>query len=290
MNTSLIIDDELRSLLPELSAEENDQLEQNLLNETKPESIVILTWHSVIVDGYKLYEICQKHNIRFTVIEKEFADIDDAKIFRIETHLGRRHFNNYVRARLVLELEELYSKRGLQNKRQAIKQADLYNPRKVDSICQNSDTTNIVPVIPVDTKRELAKLANVSHDTIARVKKIEEKASPEQKQKLESGAASINKIYNEIVTQDAKTVTQKKIKSDKIKTAADAWEESRKSREIILQELNKNKLNLQDLHFIHMLVEGLEEKLKEKNKEQQTDPLSDFVKAQPEPPEEPTPS
>lgn len=41
--------------------------------------------------------------------------------------------------------------------------------------CQISDNLN------VDTKKEIAKAAGVSHDTIAKVEKIEEKAAPEIK-------------------------------------------------------------------------------------------------------------
>jgi hypothetical protein len=40
-------------------------------------------------------------------------------------------------------------------------------------ICQNSDKSSI------DTKKELAKIAGVSHDTIARVEKIVQKAPEE---------------------------------------------------------------------------------------------------------------
>lgn len=43
------------------------------------------------------------------------------------------------------------------------------------STCQNSDKS----FEEIDTKKEIGKLANVSHDTIMRVKKIEATATPE---------------------------------------------------------------------------------------------------------------
>ncbi len=252
-------DDEFKSLMPQLSAEEYEQLKQNILKETTPESIVILTWHGIIIDGYKRYEICQNHNIKFTVVEKEFADRDEVKIFIIQTHLGRRHFNNYVRARLVLQLEELYRKKGLLNKQQAIKQADRYNPKKADSMRQNSDTTNIVPVTPVDTKRELAKLANVSHDTIARVKKILEKATPEQKKQLESGDATINGIYNQIGDKEAEDV---------LKSSSAEQSEFRKRMHEANQKVAHGKQNGQILKSFFKQIEGFEQQIPKLTPEQ----------------------
>ena len=54
------------------------------------------------------------------------------------------------------------------------------------------------PIEKIDTREELSKLANVSHDTMSKVKKIEEKASNEIKEKLSSGEVSINQAYREI--------------------------------------------------------------------------------------------
>ena len=41
----------------------------------------------------------------------------------------------------------------------------------------------------------LGKIANVSHDTISRVEKIEATASPEIKEKVSTGQISINEAY-----------------------------------------------------------------------------------------------
>lgn len=51
---------------------------------------------------------------------------------------------------------------------------------------------------PIDTRAELAKAANVSHDTIAKVKVIAEKASEETKAALRSGETSINAEYKKL--------------------------------------------------------------------------------------------
>lgn len=48
--------------------------------------------------------------------------------------------------------------------------------------CQNSDKA------PIDTKKEVAKLAGVSHDTIAKVETIEQQAPLEIKQAVRAGS------------------------------------------------------------------------------------------------------
>lgn len=48
-----------------------------------------------------------------------------------------------------------------------------YSPKEG---CQNSDKVTAA----IDTKKELAKAAGVSHDTIARTEKILETATPDQ--------------------------------------------------------------------------------------------------------------
>jgi DNA-binding XRE family transcriptional regulator len=52
---------------------------------------------------------------------------------------------------------------------------------KNSTVCQKSDKRQI------DTKKELAKIAGVSHDTIHKVELIKEKGSDEQKKNLDEG-------------------------------------------------------------------------------------------------------
>jgi hypothetical protein len=58
------------------------------------------------------------------------------------------------------------------------------------------------PIEPIKTRVEIAKAANVSHDTIAKVKKIETLATPEQKEKLQAGEASINEVFTQIKREE----------------------------------------------------------------------------------------
>ena len=50
----------------------------------------------------------------------------------------------------------------------------------------------------IDTREQIASIAGVSHDTVAKVKKINAKASDETKDKLAKGEISVN--VNQLLT------------------------------------------------------------------------------------------
>lgn len=54
--------------------------------------------------------------------------------------------------------------------------------KPAESVLENSPKQN-----PINTRQEVAKLAGVSDNTIAKVEKIEEKATPEVKAAVKSG-------------------------------------------------------------------------------------------------------
>jgi 16S rRNA G966 N2-methylase RsmD len=67
----------------------------------------------------------------------------------------------------------------------------------------------------VDTRKELSKVASVSHDTITRVKKIEEKADEETKAKLRTGEISINQVYTDIKKQEKREEQRTRVLSER---------------------------------------------------------------------------
>ena len=111
---------------------------------------------------------------------------------------GRRNLSSYQRSVLALKLEEVFRVKAKEN--QIRKPANF--------VCQNSDKQTAI-----DTKKEVAKIANVSHDTIARVKKIEEKAPEEVKEKLATGEMSINEAFKTIKTKEVEERREQVIKS-----------------------------------------------------------------------------
>jgi len=173
----LKINPEFKKLIPPLSQEEFTQLENNCLEEGIRDAIV--TWNGYIIDGHNRYEIVKHWGIEYKTIEKHFDSEQDVKEWMILNQFGRRNLSNYQRSVLALELEDVFKAKAKENK---IIAAEKMN----NTFYQKSEKT-INPIEKIDTYKEVAKVANVSHDTIAKVKKIEEKADPEIKEKLSTG-------------------------------------------------------------------------------------------------------
>jgi DNA modification methylase/transcriptional antiterminator Rof (Rho-off) len=195
---NLSINPELKALIPPLTSEEFAQLEANVCQEGIREPII--TWQGTIVDGHNRYELAQMYDLPFKVKEMAFASMEDCKEWMIRNQFGRRNLSNYQRSVLALELESVFKAKAKENQ-----------IRKPESVLQKS-----VEQKPIDTQKELAKVANVSHDTIAKVKVIEAKAPEEVKAKLSTGEVSINQVYQDIRKEEKKAEMLEKIQQQKV--------------------------------------------------------------------------
>jgi predicted methyltransferase len=192
----IIVDAEFAALIPPLSAEERNQLEENIAENGGARDPLVV-WASkgtlTLLDGHNRYEICTRLELSFDIEEMRFSDRSHAEEWIIRNQFGRRNLSAYVRTQLALRLEETIAKRAKENVRKG--------GGSGDSGRQKSDN-------PIDTKKEVAKAANVSHDTVAKVKRIEEATSDglvsdETIGKLRSGEISINHVDKEIKKQRA---------------------------------------------------------------------------------------
>lgn len=163
-----------------------------------------MTWNDTILDGHNRYELCQKHEIGFKCLEKEFDNEDEAKIWIIRNQLARRNLPPHERVRLALILKPIVE--------QKIK--DKEHERKTTS--QISDES------PLRTDEEIGRLANVSRNTVRKSEVIEKEAPPDVKDAVRKGKMSINKAYKatrKAVEQDSKTDKQLR-KEEKAKQKA----------------------------------------------------------------------
>ena len=122
-NVNIIIDKEFKALIPPLTDEEYNGLEESILNDGCRDALVL--WGNILIDGHNRYEICKKHNIQFKTERKELADRDDAKIWIIKNQFGRRNLPAYEHARLALVMKPLLAEK-----------AKTYQGARND-ICQN---------------------------------------------------------------------------------------------------------------------------------------------------------
>lgn len=191
----LKIDKEFQELIPPLSKEEYEQLEKNIVADGCRDSLVV--WNETIVDGHNRYEICSKYGISFKVKQKEFTTREQAIEWIIRNQFGRRNLNPMQRSELALKLKPFLHGKAKKNKQIAMSNAREKNPKnKSEQFCQKSDKT----VKEVDAKKDIAKIAGVSHDSIWKTEKILKKGTQEQIDRARQGGKgnSLNAICEEI--------------------------------------------------------------------------------------------
>ena len=98
------IDDEFKSLIPPLTADEYAGLEKSLLNEGCRDALVL--WGDVLIDGHNRYEICTKYHIPFEVVRKEFESRNDVKIWMMSNQLARRNLSDLQRIFITHKCED----------------------------------------------------------------------------------------------------------------------------------------------------------------------------------------
>ncbi len=194
----LKINETFKKLIPPLTKEEFSQLEQNCIAEGIREAIII--WNDIIIDGHNRYEISLMYDLPFETNELSFKDENEVKEWMILNQFGRRNLSNYQRSVLALELEDVFKEKAKENLK-----VSGENFGKGTQI-----SANPIKIKPIETRIELAKVAQVSHDTIAKVKVIEAKAPEEIKEKLSSGEVSINQVYQDIKKEEKKELLEQK--------------------------------------------------------------------------------
>jgi len=215
------IDNEFKNLIPPLTAEEYSQLEQNCIDYGIRDSLIITALpgenDTVLIDGHNRFEIAQKNNLAYNVKRLDFPDREAVKEWIIKNQLGRRNIPTYVRAELALKLKPVIAEKAKENN------------SKGGQGCQISDK--------VDTKKELAKAAGVSHDTIHKVEKIQEKAPEAVKDALRRGEMSINQVYGWIAKEEH---------PDKYKQAAKDLRDAKKRNEEFEEQKADGVVDLAD--------------------------------------------
>lgn len=186
---TLTIEPDFRDLIPPLSEEEYRLLEDSIVANGCESPLFI--WDGTIVDGHNRYDICRKHGIPFAVVEKDFTGRDAALMWIIQTQLGRRNLTTYQKGELTLRFEPLLR---AQAKERLVTSTGGNHPQPT----QNSAEAGTAG----ETRRKLADIAGVSHDTIKKVKKIAASADDDTKRKLRRGEVSINRAYTDLMHKE----------------------------------------------------------------------------------------
>lgn len=173
------IDSEFAALIPSQSDDENKALEQSLLSEGCRDALVVWKGHDILLDGHNRYAICQRHNIPFRTLEREFETREDVIIWICQNQLARRNITTYTRSKLALKMKDVFEAQAKAKQSEAGK----------TKVSQNSDEA-------LRTDEAVAEIAEVSRDTVRKVEKVEAEAPEQVKEAAGTGEISVNRAYN----------------------------------------------------------------------------------------------
>ena len=189
-------DPEFKALMPPLTDEEYQQLEQNILAHRKCNDAILL-WNGVIVDGFNRFCVCVTHGITFEVKEMDFTSRGDAKIWIIENQLGRRNLNAAARIELALckaevlreKAKERLSKGGGDKKSPFTKKTTL-------------------PEDSINVEKTIAENADVGQGTLQRYMQIKNSGKPHLMEQVKTGELKIGTAHRMLMSEIEKQLNQ----------------------------------------------------------------------------------
>ena len=153
-------DPAFKGLIRPLTASELAALTEDVRFHGPRDPLVVWKGRNIILDGHHRYEICQKHGIPFKIVELEFPNDTEAKIWMLKNQRGRRNMNESQRAMAAVTLESLYSE---QAKERMGARTDLGQ--------------DLDPSEAGRSAEKAAKDMGVSHQTVSFAKKVTTRAS-----------------------------------------------------------------------------------------------------------------
>ena len=124
----LKINPKFKDLIHPLKKKEYLQLEENILSYGCRDPLI--TWDGVIVDGHNRYEICMRHKIPFSFVEKYFSCEAEAVAWICANQLGRRNISVETRKFLIGKQYEAEKQTGMNRNpmgfNQYSRECDLY--------------------------------------------------------------------------------------------------------------------------------------------------------------------
>jgi N6-adenosine-specific RNA methylase IME4 len=197
----LIIDPEFETLMQPLTQEEYEALEKSLIEEDCRDAVVVDRKTKIVVEGINRVKICRKHNIPIKISEKDFANTNEMKVWALKNQLARRNLTPYGKATAGYELASLLiANEAKQRQREHAGTA----PGKSKTL-----SSNLTEVLPLDVRKEAARIAGVGVGTIHMVKVINEKATEQEKAQLRdpNSWVTVHKVFRRIRRDELKTQT-----------------------------------------------------------------------------------
>jgi ParB-like chromosome segregation protein Spo0J len=194
---SLRLNPEYDKLLPRMAEDEFAQLKASIKAEGQHYPIIV-NENLEVLDGHHRFRVCTELGIEPDFEVRKFEDKLLEKKFVIEDNLRRRHLNNFQLVELAVPLLEI--EKALAKRRQIT--GGIIGRNRQLGVTSGDAEPLLEPEVRAKATEVVAKKAGVSTRTFERGKKIIDKASEDEKQRLREGKTSISKVYQEIVSNE----------------------------------------------------------------------------------------
>lgn len=185
----ICIDKEFEELLPKLTVDEFENLEQSILKNGVLDPLKLWeepeTGKLILIDGHNRYEIIKKNKLKFdiwngfTIIhESKLPNRDSVKEWMLEQQLGRRNLSEAERYEIVQKFKDMFQKKAKEN--------------------QSLGGKGLPNLVTVNVQEKMAKTVGVSKGTYSKLDKVMQSDNEEVKQKLRKKKISVDKAYKEI--------------------------------------------------------------------------------------------
>lgn len=206
----LTIDPEFKSLIPPLSTEEREQLRENLRVSSGPrDALVVWKEEGLLLDGHNRYDMCLKEGWKYETRELSFSDRNEAKLWIIENQFGRRNLLPFVRGELGLMRQSILDVRARAKEAQEGIGKDAPRGRDEKGRLAPPVSANL-PKQAIDTRKEIAKVADVTERQVGKIQAIKKDAGPALLKAARSGEVSINAAA-ELVARVKDPVKQERV-------------------------------------------------------------------------------
>ncbi len=199
-NHRITIAPRLAGLLPPLTPEERHELETSLLAEGCRDPLVVWAGRNVLVDGHNRLELCSRHDIAYQVVERDFSDEAEVKLWMLDNQRARRNLSPYQRIEIEMVRESILSEQARARQRTG-KSADGRAGGRGRRRDPDDGASGAGSRKQREAMAQAADRAGVSAETYRKVRQI--KASgvdPATEEKLRGGELSIHSIF--IKTRD----------------------------------------------------------------------------------------
>lgn len=189
---SIIIDKEFQSLIPPLTPEELQQLEENCVKEGIRDALIV--WkqpdgNDILIDGHNRWNISVRHGgIPFQIKRMEFSDRDAVKLWIYRNQIGRRNLKAAQLIEIGMQMEPLVAEEA--RKRQLSGKADLSKKS-----CEGSKPTSHREN---RTDYKVAKEIGMSEDTYRKGKAVMNSGDEQLIADVREGRETINGAYQQI--------------------------------------------------------------------------------------------